>query len=75
MPDNVGVWELLSLADMLQLDDLKNAAYLHIRGKICHFFHKVKQASMKEICLNFWEVSLNLRLFDVASFFSLALVA
>ncbi len=42
LPDNVSVWELVSLADKLQSAELREVASLHIRAKFCHFFHRVR---------------------------------
>ncbi|XP_071546942.1 uncharacterized protein [Panulirus ornatus] len=40
VPEGVRVGELAALADMLALDGLKDVISLHLKAKMCHFFHK-----------------------------------
>uniref|UniRef100_A0A915JA97 BTB domain-containing protein n=1 Tax=Romanomermis culicivorax TaxID=13658 RepID=A0A915JA97_ROMCU len=40
VPDDVDVWRLCTLSDLLQLETLKKVLHLHIRAKFCHYFHK-----------------------------------
>ncbi|KAK7012940.1 P-TEFb-associated cyclin-dependent protein kinase Cdk9, partial [Halocaridina rubra] len=40
VPENVRVGELAALADMLALDGLKDVIALHLKAKMCHYFHK-----------------------------------
>lgn len=42
MPEGVRVGELAALADMLALDGLKDVISLHLKAKMCHYFHKVR---------------------------------
>ena len=41
VPEGVRVGELAALADMLALDGLKDVIALHLKAKMCHYFHKV----------------------------------
>ena len=41
VPNDVRVGELAALADMLALDGLKDVVALHLKAKLCHYFHKV----------------------------------
>lgn len=41
VPEGVRVGELAALADMLALDGLKDVITLHLKAKMCHYFHKV----------------------------------
>ncbi|XP_063877546.1 uncharacterized protein LOC135109801 isoform X2 [Scylla paramamosain] len=40
VPEGVRVGELAALADMLALDGLKDVIALHLKAKMCHYFHK-----------------------------------
>ncbi|KAK8726506.1 hypothetical protein OTU49_010283 [Cherax quadricarinatus] len=40
VPEGVRVGELAALADMLALDGLKDVISLHLKAKMCHYFHK-----------------------------------
>ncbi|XP_050712167.1 uncharacterized protein LOC126996093 isoform X3 [Eriocheir sinensis] len=40
VPEGVRVGELAALADMLALDGLKDVIMLHLKAKMCHYFHK-----------------------------------
>lgn len=42
VPEGVRVGELAALADMLALDGLKDVITLHLKAKMCHYFHKVR---------------------------------
>lgn len=43
VPEGVRVGELAALADMLALDGLKDVITLHLKAKMCHYFHKVRK--------------------------------
>ncbi|KAK4302836.1 hypothetical protein Pmani_025094 [Petrolisthes manimaculis] len=40
VPEGVRVGELAALSDMLALDGLKDVITLHLKAKMCHYFHK-----------------------------------
>ncbi|KAH7714080.1 BTB/POZ domain-containing protein 8 [Aphelenchoides avenae] len=40
IPDDVDVWEVLSLAEELEMKELVEVAVLHLKTQKCHFFHR-----------------------------------
>lgn len=58
VPEGVRVGELAALADMLALDGLKDVISLHLKAKMCHYFHKVGVDEDVFSCLYVYIVSM-----------------
>ena len=41
IPEEIEVWEVISLATHLNIDELAQVAALHLKTQKCHFFHRV----------------------------------
>ena len=40
MSEKLNLWELMTMTEMYQLEDMKQVLGLHFKAKMCHFFHR-----------------------------------